>query len=127
MRTERYRTGFGDNELDFIVKDNLNGLVHRKDMNKESLLGFISYSSMDKMKRIITEKVGQTPELDKTLLNHRIYKAKERDRGPAQYRDDINDSMHYMNKPILILRTIRTYFTSIEKLEEKDYKKYNFF
>jgi hypothetical protein len=127
LKTERYRTGFGDDELNLLVKDNLNGLMHRKDMNKESLLGFMSYSSFDNLKQVITEKVGHTPELDAALTKHRLYKVNGKDKGTPQYSEFINDNIHYMNEPILIPQKIRKFFKAIEDMKENDYKKYIFF
>lgn len=127
IKTERYRTGFGDDELNLLVKDNLNGLMHRKDMNKDSLIGFMSYSSFDDLKKVITEKVGNTPELEAALLKHRLYKTKFNDKGKPQYSVYINDNIHYMNEPILIPQKIRKFFKAIDQLEENDYKKYTFF
>lgn len=127
IKTERYRTGFGDDELNLLVKDNLNGLMHRKDMNKKSLNGFMSYSSFDDLKKVITEKDGNTPELDAALSKHRLYKTNLNNKEKNQYIVNINENIHYMNEPILIPQKIRKFFKAIDLLEENDYKKYTFF
>ncbi|AQR96119.1 hypothetical protein [Clostridium saccharoperbutylacetonicum] len=125
LAEKRHRTSFIDGELNLIVKDNLNGLMHKKDMNKGPLLGYISYGNIGEGDVVTTEKIGSTPYLEETFSKHRIYKTKIN--TPSDYIDEIDESVHFPNNMIPIPRQIRNYFKGIFELEEFDYEKYKMF
>lgn len=125
VEIKRYRTGFYDDQLKLIVKDNLNGLMHVKDMNKEPLLGYIGYSDLYNQNSYFTEKLGSTPNLEETLNKHRLYKnnKKEKDNRPQNIRKDV----HFPNEEIEVPLCIREYFKNIHKLEKENHLFYKCF
>lgn len=119
--TDRYRTGFFDKNLEFIVKDNLNGLTHIKD-NENLFQGFVSCSAEN---IAMTEKMGNAKFLEETLQKHRIYKTQIESK--CEYIDNININIHYANEPISIPKQIRNYFRGIFDVELSNYEKYKCF
>lgn len=118
----RYRTGYVDDELGLVVKDNLNGLQHLDDaLNPSSpFSGKVSFRLLDDGSGKMGDEVvfDATPQnkIASVFANRSTKKDKKIE---PQYRDDIVPTRHFMNNPILIPRQIRTYFKNYASLDKK--------
>lgn len=115
---ERYRTAFIDNELELVVKDNLNGLATYKDVIKGENFdsGFISIANPDKSDVKIIEKYGNTKHVEEVFEKHRLEKVPK---NQAIYCDEIREEVFVPGQEILIPKCIRDYFRGIEVLDDK--------
>lgn len=125
--SERYRTAFTDPELSIIVKDNLNGLCPRSEVEKQNFInGYYSLNFLDNSSSIV-QKAGNSDTIEEIFSKHRVYKSK----GQKQslYSEMIEKNIHYMTSEIKIPRQIRKYFKEIRNYRDKEcnYQKYRFF
>lgn len=113
----RYRTAFIDNELQLIIKDNLNGVITIKDaINGENLNnGVISITNPENSNSKIIEKCGDTDHIAEIFEKHRLEKVPK---NKGQYCEEINDNLFILGQEIFIPRKIRDYFKGIDALDE---------
>lgn len=120
--TRRLRTGFIDEQLSLVVKDNLNGIATTKDALNDKISGFINYSSTVNMKEVTTHQVGSSESLDATFNSHRLYKVQMKN---IQTTEDYDlGKVHYAGHPITIPSFIGEYFKCIDSLRKSDNRKY---
>lgn len=119
VSTQRYRTGYFDDELNLFVCDNLNHLRHIDD--REDMDGFFSGKvSM----QLVNEDEGsqerfyfdasRKPNLEKAFENREINKPSESDQNI--YKEGISKDFHIPNMEINIPREIRKYFRGLATL-----------
>lgn len=126
---ERYRTAFYDKELELYVKDNMNGLCPKEEVEKENFLnGYCSlafYSSaLESSDSIIQFKTGEIESIEKTFEKHRLYKVLNENTKGDLSDNGIEIYIHFPNQRIEIPREIRKYYRGITKLIESNTKKY---
>ncbi|MFD4819518.1 hypothetical protein [Peribacillus butanolivorans] len=124
--TKRRRTGFIDDHFDFVVKDNLNGIRTRKDVEENKLLGFYNLSSGKDPINIVSGYVGDENLVDEQFKKHRLYKPEKNSRPEMLKNKDLK-VIHVAGNPITIPDCIGKYFKGIENLKKLDFKKYEFF
>lgn len=119
---ERYRTAFIDNELELVVKDNLNGLATYKDVIKGENFdnGVISIANPDKSDVKFIEKYGNTKHIEEVFEKHRLEKVPK---NQTVYCDEIKEEIFVLGQEIFIPKCIRDYFRGIEELDDKIRKK----
>ena len=115
---ERYRTAFIDNELELVVKDNLNGLATYKDVIKGENFnnGVISIANPDKSDVKFIEKYGNTKHIEEVFEKHRLEKVPK---NQTVYCDEIKEEIFVLGQEIFIPKCIRDYFRGIEELDDK--------
>jgi hypothetical protein len=122
----RFRTGYLDQELGLVVKDNLNGLKHLEDVLNASspLSGKISFRLADdgtgKMGDEVVFDAGSQDKIARTFENR---STKRKKNNVPLYREDITRARHFMNESISIPRSIRTYFknySSLDNIKKKE-------
>lgn len=127
--SERYRTAIIDKELELFVKDNMNGLCPKVEVEKNNFMnGYFSlafYSSeMDSADGIRQFKIGEISSIEKAFEKHRLYKVqKEHSKGDLSDKG-IERHIHFANQKIEIPREIRKYYRGILRLKESNIKKY---
>lgn len=131
---ERYRTAFVDPDFSLIVKDNLNGLCPRDELEKKNFInGYYSINFLDndstENNSFIIQKAGNPYTIEKIFSKHRIYKSKGKKQDQSLYSETIKRTIHYMNSEIKIPRQIRKYFKEIASYRDKkgNYQIYSFF
>lgn len=120
---ERHRTAFCDNELGFIVKDNMNGLCTVKEIKQG--IGFNGYLSIYNDNKISHFKYGSLEAINNAFEKHRMYKVK--DNNNVEFCEGIDSECHYISQEILIPKQIRSYYRGIEKLQSDNIEKYKCF
>ena len=117
---ERYRTGFLDDTINVIVKDNMQGLKSLKDKGFEnfwdgSITTFFSADKNDfsKSSKLVLQ-LSKNPELEETFKTLSLHS----ERATNFTRDDIDASMHFPNQTISVPSCIRRYYKGIEALDE---------
>jgi hypothetical protein len=120
---ERHRTAFCDNDLGFIVKDNMNGLCTVNELKQG--IGFNGYLSIYNDDKVSHFKYGSLEAINKAFEKHRMYKVK--DNNNAEFCEEINPECHYISQEILIPKQIRSYYRGIEKLQNDHIEIYKCF
>lgn len=124
---ERFRTAFFDSELELYVKDNMNGLCPKKEVENENFTnGYFSLNPYNGSV-LYQMKLGNTKAIEELFCKHRIYKIKEKVDSIAKYQDEISVNIHYPNQSIKIPRQIRIFFRGIESYKKQDFEKYSYF
>lgn len=129
---QRYRTAFFDRELGLYVKDNMNGLCPKEELEKENFMnGYYSIafysSSFDGTDSISQYKIGDTQSVEKAFENHRIYKVQKNNPKGELSDNGIESCIHFSNQIIKIPREIRKYFRGISDMKDNDEKKFTAF
>ncbi|MGR5150209.1 hypothetical protein ACQKP8_27140, partial [Photobacterium alginatilyticum] len=130
----RYRTGFADEELNLIVKDNHYGLKSILDMGHvdsfhsgKSSMAFAmpksdgSYEFMDTM---IYDTISNNDYLETLFSNHKIKKIKQKNKEKPEYIP-INPMPHYPTEEVNIPSDIRKYFKGIFSLGVEERKAFD--
>lgn len=139
--TLRQRTGFMDDELKLVVKNNLNGMCHFNDILKGITdVGYIALSPISSTYMEIdntymeTYKTGDSKNVEEAFLNHRLYKAEENFKKNSDNKlieqeacEEIEIKIHYLNEKILIPKQLRKYFNKINELKNTSYEQYKHF
>ena len=123
VSTQRYRTGYFDDELNIFVCDNLNHLRHIDD--REDMDGFFSGKvSM----QLVNEDEGnqerfyfdasKKPNLEEAFENREISKPSVS--GENLYKEGISKDFHVTNMEIKIPREIRRYFRGLGALSTEE-------
>lgn len=124
---ERFRTAFYDPELELFIKDNMNGLCPKSEVEKGNFMnGYFSINPNNGSK-LFQMKTGNVASIEKTFSSHRIYKIKDRMKITEEYQEEIDVMVHYPNQPIKIPRQIRSYYRGIEKYKRESPEKYKYF
>lgn len=126
LATKRRRTGFIDDNFDFIIKDNMNGIRTRKDVEENKISGFYNLSSGKGPINVVSGYVGDINLVDEQFKKHRLYKPKK-NQAPEILEEKELGIMHLAGNPIVIPNCIGKYFKGIEALEKADFKKYEKF
>ena len=115
---ERYRTAFIDDELELVIKDNLNGLATYKDVVKGENFdnGVVSITNPDKSDVKIIEKYGNIKNVEEVFEKHRLEKVPK---NQPVYCDEIKEGVFVLGQEIFIPKCIRDYFRGIEELDDK--------
>ncbi|WP_158704811.1 hypothetical protein [Aeromonas hydrophila] len=119
ISTQRYRTGFFDEELNLFVCDNLNHLRHIDD--KEDMDGFFSgkvsmqlVNEDDENKERFYFDASKKPNLEKAFENREI--SKPNVSCEEFYKEGISKDFHFTNMEIKVPREIRKYFRGLSAL-----------
>ncbi|SCC53724.1 hypothetical protein [Bacillus wiedmannii] len=122
VRTRRLRTGFVDNDLSLVVKNNFSDLATLGDALKNNRSGFINYSTVQEPTEVITERVGSSESVNEIFMKHRLYKVKMKKEALSE-DFDLN-AVHYPGKEIKIPNFIGTFFKGIDALSENNKSTY---
>lgn len=117
---ERYRTAFYDKELDLFVKDNMNGLCPKKELERGISEG--GYFSIYLRNQVSHFKIGELDAVNDTFKRHRLYKVK--DQKNTEQCEDILLECHFPYQKILVPKKIRNYYQGIDKLKKENKEKY---
>ncbi len=109
----RYRTGFLDNELRLVVKNNLNGLLTPEEAANfwQGRVAFTMPGSNGGTNNIYD--VSDKKEIDKIFSTYKILKNRV---NTAKYVDGISTEPHFPNTEIMVPRLIRKYFRHVANL-----------
>lgn len=124
---ERFRTAFYDPELQLFIKDNMNGLCPKKEVEKGNFMNGYFSINPNNGPQLFQMKTGNVTSIEETFSTHRIYKIKDRMKNAEEYQDEIDFMVHYPNQPIKIPRQIRSYFRGIDKYKKESPEKYMYF
>lgn len=131
LATRRLRTGFVDQQLGLIVKDNFNGLTSFDDWVNNIRSETISLSNLKNFDSIdaVTYKNGYSDMINNIFENHRL---ESLNKGSLENKKGNIDNIDIENirmpgTTIKVPTSIRKYFRGIELLKSENYKKYEFF
>lgn len=124
---ERFRTSFYDPELKLFIKDNMNGLCPQKEVEKGNFMNGYFSMNPNNGTTLVQMKTGNVSSIEETFSKHRFYKIKERVNSEAEYQEEIDTQLHYLNQPIKIPRQIRSYFRGVEKYKKQHFEEYVYF
>lgn len=117
---ERYRTAFYDKELELYVKDNMNGICPKNELERGiSENGYMSIYLSDQVSHF---KIGELDAVNDIFKKHRLYKVAEKKN--TEQCEDILVECHFPFQKILVPRKIRDYYRGIDKLKREDKEKY---
>ena len=119
---ERFRTSFIDDELELVVKNNMNGLTTLDDAKKGENFdsGVISIKTQNKNEPRMIVTCGNPEHVEKVFEKHRLEKIPK---NLQKYSEEILKDLFILGQEIFIPKSIRAYFRGIERLENKK-KKY---
>lgn len=118
---ERFRTSFIDEELQLVVKNNMNGLATLDDVRKGvNLDNGITSIKFPENNVSLVEKYGNPKHVEEVFEKHRLYKVSK---SQPQYTEKIMQDPFILGQKILIPRCIRKYFKGIDDLQDTK-KKY---
>lgn len=121
---ERYRTGYIDQKLGILVKDNMQGIKSFNDKNVNnfwagSVASFFTTNPEDFSNATeLVEQISDNVELDKTFKELTISSNKLN----KFEKDTIDYEIHFPNCIIYVPSCIRKYFKGINGLSETQYK-----
>lgn len=124
---ERFRTAFYDPELELYIKDNMNGLCPKKEVEKGNFMNGYFSISPNNGSQLFHTKTGNIESIENAFNNHRIYKIKDKVKNIEEYNEEIDVQPHYSNQQIKIPRQIRNYFRGIDKYKKQNPEKYIYF
>lgn len=124
---ERFRTAFYDPELELYIKDNMNGLCPKKEVEKGNFMNGYFSISPNNGSQLFQTKTGNIESIENAFNNHRIYKIKDKVKNIEEYNEEIDVQPHYSNQQIKIPRQIRNYFRGIDKYKKQNPEKYIYF
>lgn len=124
---ERFRTAFYDPELELYIKDNMNGLCPKKEVEKGNFMNSYFSISPNNGSQLFQTKTGNIESIENAFNNHRIYKIKDKVKNIEEYNEEIDVQPHYSNQQIKIPRQIRNYFRGIDKYKKQNPEKYIYF
>lgn len=119
---ERFRTSFIDNELNIVVKNNMNGLTTLKDATKGENFdsGTIILKFPENSDVSLIENYGNTKHIEEVFEKHRLEKVPK---SQPEYTEKIMEDLFIMGQKILVPQCIRDYFRGIDNLDDNR-KKY---
>lgn len=124
---ERFRTAFYDPELELYIKDNMNGLCPKKEVEKGNFMNGYFSINPDNGSQLFQMKTGNIESIENVFNTHRIYKIKDKMKKVEEYKEEIDVHPHYSNQQIKIPRQIRNYFRGIDKYKKQSPEKYIYF
>ena len=121
----RFRTAFWDHELNFLVQNNMNGLSTLEEAQKGNCTnGYVSLT-FESEKKTIQTKYGNPLALEKAFCGHTIHSPANKTEN--QYRNGIDEGIHYQNSSIEVPREIRKYYRGIAEYKKKNYSNFKLF
>jgi len=120
LQMGRYLTGFFDEELELIVRNNFYNIRPFNDPSNQH--GQLYMRAQDS-NNVLINQIGSDDFLEKAYKDRKIKKPIIK----GKYRDDINKEIHHRNEEIIIPQLIRKFFKNLLKLENDNNVNYKYF
>ncbi len=123
--THRFGTAFCDPELNLLIKDNMNGLCPLEEAMKSNYTnGYFSMTFENKNKTFQMTN-GNILSIEKAFSKHKMHRPDSS--TVNEYREGIDDKIHFLNQPIKIPKELRCFFRGISNYKKLDYINYTLF
>lgn len=124
ISTNRHRTGFIDDYLKVVIKDNFYGIDTIENVRKGIKLGvntpildgYTGVSDFNDPSIMVNIKIGDDNRIEKIFENNRIYKVYKDNVG--KFSEFIKEDMGVIDEPLEVPKCIGEYFSKIEDLKE---------